>query len=565
MTTILPSQSPVDAVSNPSHTFMDNKPPLLPRQSTSDVLSFTQIIADRLVPGQTVWEYFSPAPAAAAAPPAASASSGTSDYSQSPTKSTAGTSGQGSPALSLSPTSPTTSSFSFFGSKRQSIIVDTNSRPPLPSPPQSASPTSATLADPASTAAAVDALSNGVVTPKIQKRKSFAQSLRNMLSLSQLLNSSSNSTTSASSKPTQSTGPPHYNILVLGSDSAPLASTLYKMSSLLPATNKIAHYQEISGFFVAYFRSNGSFTCSPKSSTELSDNERERRRLSRGSFRVADKDADDEVKSRGGSRPGMEEIDQDVNEEGAPSAPGGKTAVQRSSEESEATLLNSRLRHSKDRSYSSASSSATFGEGYLEDGDRAEEATFCQEPIAIDASSPANASLSVHAFSLDTTWPVPRMLAQTFWFPHAHGIIYIVDATRKNDPRGMDHLLNARQFLSSLIADPHFKRRDIPVVVFANKAGLDDETCFRVDEIADILGCEEWDDEGRISIQSGTDSSAIGGGSPSVVPPTPTHTIVGSAAARPWCVKSTRSDGEGDGLRESVEWLKSRMGEIWKV
>ncbi|KAG0333320.1 hypothetical protein BG000_009270 [Podila horticola] len=105
----------------------------------------------------------------------------------------------------------------------------------------------------------------------------------------------------------------------------------------------------------------------------------------------------------------------------------------------------------------------------------------------------ASATLSVHAFSLDTTWPVPRILAQTVWFPFAHGIIYNIDATRKNDPRGIDHLLNASQFLASLVSDPHFKRRDIPVVVLANKAGLDPETCYRVDEIAEILGCEEWD------------------------------------------------------------------------
>lgn len=152
----------------------------------------------------------------------------------------------------------------------------------------------------------------------------------------------------------------------------------------------------------------------------------------------------------------------------------------------------------------------------------------------------ANATLSVHAFSLDTTWPVPRILAQTFWFPFAHGMIYIVDATRKNDPRGIDHLLNARQFLASLISDPHFKRRDIPVVVFANKAGLDPETCYRVDEIAEILGCEEWDHQ----VVAG-DAGAV-------------------MATRPWCVKSTRADGAGEGLRESVEWLKSRMGEVWK-
>jgi hypothetical protein len=157
----------------------------------------------------------------------------------------------------------------------------------------------------------------------------------------------------------------------------------------------------------------------------------------------------------------------------------------------------------------------------------------------------ANASLSIHAFSLDTTWPVPRILAQTFWFPFAHGIIYIVDATRKNDPRGMDHLLNARQFLASLVADPHFCRRDIPIVVFANKAGSDPETCYRLDEIAEILGCEEWDVSGAVEKRQGDQ-------------------VQQQQGTRPWCVKSTRADGQGDGIRESVEWLKSRMGEIWK-
>ncbi|KAF9323645.1 hypothetical protein BGZ91_003455 [Linnemannia elongata] len=537
MTTLAESQ-----VASPSHTFMDKKPPLLPRQSTNDVLSFTNIIADRLAPGQNVWDYFSPAPPAPVAVAPVAQPTAVVDSQKS------AMSGQSSPVLPLSPTSPSTSSFSFFGNKRQSVIIDTSKRPTLPpSPPQCASPTSTSFTDPTA-AAAVDALCSGVTpTPKIQKRKSFAQSLRNMLSLSQLLTSK----TALTQQQSQPTGPPHYNILVLGSDSAPLASTLYKMSSLLPSTNKISHYQEISGFFVAYFRSNGSFTCSPKSSTELSD--RERRRRSTLSFGGFDDRREIDVKRRSVVF-GLEEIDtEDRFIPGATRAAG----VVRSSEESETTLLNARLRHSKDRSNSSSASSSSSVDTY--DNNNEDDSTLCQEPLEEEPSSStttkasANASLSVHAFSLDTTWPVPRMLAQTFWFPHAHGIIYIVDATRKNDPRGMDHLLNARQFLSSLIADPHFKRRDIPVVVFANKAGLDDETCFRVDEIADILGCEEWDDEGRVSIES------LGNGA---MPP---QAPAGSAAARPWCVKSTRSDGEGEGLRESVEWLKSRMGEIWKA
>ncbi|KAF9900775.1 hypothetical protein EC991_006900 [Linnemannia zychae] len=552
----------IDTQSNPSHTFMDKKPPLLPRQSTNDVLSFTQIIADRLAPGQNVWDYFSPAPVV---PPQSAVSQ---SQSQSPTSAPV------SPVLPLSPTSPTSSttssSFSFFGNKRQSVLIDTSKRPPLPpSPPQCVSPTSITFADAntvatAAAAATVDALSNNGatntgVTPKAHKRKSFAQSLRSMLSLSQLLTPSTKSGAQAQQKQ-QPAGPPHYNILVLGSDSAPLASTLYKMSSLLPSTNKISHYQEISGFFVAYFRSNGSFTCSPKSSTELSDRERRRRSTA---FKNA---SGDSVKSKRQSAVvvGLEEIDNEDDESSITRARAAALAAltgQRSSEESQSTLLNGRL--SKNRSDSSSSVASSSSGTYDNDGDSdrsAEEATLCQEPLEDDeddqpaqpTKASANASLSVHAFSLDTTWPLPRLLAQTFWFPHAHGIIYIVDATRKNDPRGMDHLINARQFLSSLIADPHFKRRDIPVVVFANKAGMDDETCFRVDEIADILGCEEWDDEGRISIESGR-------GVPVQQVP------VGSAAARPWCVKSTRSDGEGEGLRESVEWLKSRMGEIWKA
>ncbi|KAF9107303.1 hypothetical protein BGX27_008788 [Mortierella sp. AM989] len=495
MTTV---QSPVGTT--PSHTFLDKKPPLMPRQSTNDILSFTHIIADRLAPGQNVWDFFSPGPTLTASDvPASPSSNGTT----SPT----------------SPTSPT--SFNFFGNKRQSMVIDTSKLPPLHPSSQVASPISIDQ----STAVISTDTPTHVVTPKMHKRKSFAQSLRSMLSLSQLI-----SPTKAAQQPI---GPPHYNILVLGSDSAPLASTLYKMSSLLPSTNKISHYQEISGFFVAYFRSNGSFTCSPKSSTELSDSDRTNKDL-----RLSN-----ELKSR---RYGLEDIDQGPDNE-SNIQPNG-----RSSGESESTLHNAsrRQHHSRD---GSESSSSTDNED--------DNITLCQEPISTSApiSASANASLSIHAFSLDTTWPVPRTLAQTFWFPHAHGIIYIVDATRKNDPRGMDHLLNARQFLSSLVADPHFKRKDIPVVVFANKAGLDDETCFRVDEIADILGCEDWDDEGKISLQAADlePSAAAGNKSKSSLE-------IGTPTQRPWCVKSTRSDGDGDGLRESVEWLKSRMGEIWK-
>ncbi|KAG0021032.1 hypothetical protein BGZ81_009114 [Podila clonocystis] len=470
---------------NPTqHTFIDNKPPMLPRQSTSDVLSFTQIIADRLGSGQNVWDYFSPAPEVSASPLVAS------------------------PSASPAPTSPVSPSYGLgMFSKRQSIILD------------------ASIA-PQSIASLMD--NNGVppTAPmtKAQKRKSFAQSLRSMLSLSQLL---------SPTKAAAPVGPPHYNILVLGSDSAPLASTLYKMSNVLPSTTKISHYQEISGFFVAYFRSNGSFTCSPKSSTELSADkvfqfrecgEVKSRRRSNAETTI--EDAVQELTMSGKKeKPVLTPLDTSAMR---PSGP------RRSSEESAATLTgvlgssddaSTLSRASTRRGSSSSISAATAFEG--------------EEPQS--PSAKANASLSVHAFSLDTTWPVPRQLAQTFWFPHAHGMIYIVDATRKNDPRGMDHLINARQFLASLMADTTFKRRDIPVVVFANKAGLD-ETCFRVDEIADILGCEDWDGD---VVVTGGDKEML--------------------ASRAWCVKSTRSDGDGDGLRESVEWLKSRMGEVWKI
>ncbi|KAF9298588.1 hypothetical protein BGZ74_009304 [Mortierella antarctica] len=459
-----------DVPHNPTqHTFIENKPPMLPRQSTSDVLSFTQIIADRLGPSQNVWDYFSAASEASVSPLVAS------------------------PPASPAPTSPVSPSFGLgMFSKRQSLILDASTAPQ-------------------SIASLMD--NNGIppIAPmtKAQKRKSFAQSLRSMLSLSQLL---------SPTKATEPVGPPHYNILVLGSDSAPLASTLYKMSSVLPSTTKISHYQEISGFFVAYFRSNGSFTCSPKSSTELSADKafqfREGGEVKSRRRSNAETTIEDAVEglSIGGKKekPVLTPLDTATR----PSGP------RRSSEESAATL--------------------TGAQGSPDDASTLSRASTRRGSSSSISAATANASLSVHAFSLDTTWPVPRQLAQTFWFPHAHGIIYIVDATRKNDPRGMDHLISARQFLASLMADTTFKRRDIPVVVFANKAGVD-ESCFRVDEIAEILGCEDWDGD----VITGGDKETPG--------------------SRAWCVKSTRSDGEGDGLRESVEWLKSRMGEVWKI
>ncbi|ORZ19089.1 hypothetical protein BCR41DRAFT_385739 [Lobosporangium transversale] len=341
------------------------------------------------------------------------------------------------------------------------------------------------------------------------------------------------------------------------------------MSSVLPSTNKVRHYQEISGFFVAYFRSDGSFTCSPKTSTEANRQS--------NSLRQSDENRDEDAEVRIGGHSesnGLEEIDQACGREEEEKEKRYSVTVQRSRPEGEAELLQLQP-HLKTVSESLSSLRAT---------PVAEGNALCQEPLSsatkeadmdddspsVDPSSNSNASLSVHAFSLDTTWPVPRMLAQAFWFPHAHGIIYIVDATRKNDPRGIDHLLNARQFLASLVMDPHFKRKDIPIVVFANKAGLNDETCFRVDEIADILGCEEWEDErDRIVLQVADLNDVSNEGTTARTMTTSGRSNIEAGAEsrpvlRPWCVKSTRSDGEGEGLRESVEWLKSRMGEIWK-
>ncbi|KAG0285890.1 hypothetical protein BGZ97_007638 [Linnemannia gamsii] len=467
-------------------------------------------------------------------------------------------------------------------------------------------------------------------TPRLHKRRSFAQSLKHgMISLTQLLSPSPSVASSRPSSPmtiapdstssttagASMTGPPHYNILVLGSDSAPLASTLYKMSSLLPSATKIRHYQEISGFFVAYFRSNGSFSCSPTmtpttpTAPTIPTTSQAQVPACSSSSVLIEREGINEVKSRRGSIQDSENDDLaetrtlssqpnecEAEEEEDPIM---KLISARSSEE---TLLQLKISSSgggKGDGLSSSDGSITHS---IADMDR-EEILLSddetnnneQEPVAAAAATTkeeddpeleaeageplntsANASLSVHAFSLDTTWPVPRILAQNFWFPHAHGIIYIVDATRKNDPRGIDHLLNARQFLASLIADPHFKRKDIPVVVFANKAGLDPETCYRVDEIAEILGCEEWDIGGG---GAGSDSEGKNGRRNSGET-TPAKATVGKGGlvegglmevdasgavkTRPWCVKSTRCDGAGEGLRESVEWLKSRMGETWK-
>lgn len=349
-----------------------------------------------------------------------------------------------------------------------------------------------------------------------------------MMSLSQLLSPAASLSTSPVSTPSAAAGPSHFNVLVLGSDSAPLASTIYKMSGVLPKTTKIQHYQEISGFFVAHFRSNDDSPPSPwRAGVE-------------------------EVKSR---RQSLQEF------EDPQIAPARPSTSSRTSSSSSAASTKSASKESGEQMETLEDEDATplpshFKEGY--DLINANTTTKTKDLnvtpprdsgafTSMDSSShepPAPvATLSIHAFSLDTTWPVPRTLAQTFWFPHAHGIIYIVDATRKNDPRGMDHLLNARQFLNSLVSDPHFKRKDIPVVVFANKAGCDPETCYRLDEVAEILGCEDWDLHGTGGVEQDPKT--------------------GLKRTRPWSIKSTRTDGEGSGIRESVDWLKSRMSEIW--
>ncbi|KAF9334660.1 hypothetical protein BGZ91_010777 [Linnemannia elongata] len=499
--------------------------------------------------------------------------------------------------------------------------------PPVPPPPPQATPstTAWSTAASATTTFSATASTNGgngngdsggnnaaaVETPKLHKRRSFAQSLKHgMISLTQLLSPSSSAASSrlsssmANSASTMNssaaiTGPPHYNILVLGSDSAPLASTLYKMSGLLPSATKIRHYQEISGFFVAYFRSNGSFSCSPTMTptTPTAPMMPVTARTSNSSASLSvepaaasvliEREGMDEVKSRRGSIQDSENDDlaetktlSQPAEEGSDGVEGEEDPIMRliSARSSEETLLQLKISSGghggKGDEMSSSGGSTAHSVADMDreeillsddegsaaaEGDGSELESETKEPT----NASANASLSVHAFSLDTTWPVPRTLAQTFWFPHAHGIIYIVDATRKNDPRGIDHLLNARQFLASLIADPHFKRKDIPVVVFANKAGLDPETCYRVDEIAEILGCEDWEGKGRRSSGEVAPSSArtrkglVEGGLVEV-------DASGAIKTRPWCVKSTRCDGAGDGLRESVEWLKSRMGETWR-
>ncbi|KAG0331968.1 hypothetical protein BG000_010447, partial [Podila horticola] len=261
------STSPLPSPSHnpPQHTFLDKKPPLLPRQSTSDVLSFTHIITNRLKPGQDVWDFFSPAPPPP--PPPSIVDTPCADLSISPTSSimvhsTPATTNNNASSSSVflspsaSPVSPTFQFQNLFASgsnsRRQSIAEGTISTTSTSSTTTTSSSSSSSSTAATSTTSSQD----DYTTPKLQKRRSFAQSLKHgMLSLTQLLSPTSSS--GGSSHLSSPTGPPHYNILVLGSDSAPLASTLYKLSGLLPGATKISHYQEISGFFVAYFRANG--------------------------------------------------------------------------------------------------------------------------------------------------------------------------------------------------------------------------------------------------------------------------------------------------------------------
>ncbi|KAF9140120.1 hypothetical protein BG015_001789 [Linnemannia schmuckeri] len=721
--------TPTTPQNPPQHTFLDKKPPLLPRQSTSDVLSFTHIIADRLLPGQNVWDYFSPPPVPIAPPSDDTIGCSSNNSSNnalanaalpplSPTSS--GPQAVSMAAMMMSPASPVSPTFGQFpagsseggegggravtessSSKRNSIVSSivqertdhsrsdmpesnnnsnsnnnhkadpslsslsnnnasssvspsspsattaattaTTTNVPLPPAPPLVAPTStawSTATAVATTTSSTTASTSGsndnnsgstseMETPKLHKRRSFAQSLKHgMLSLTQLLSPSSSVNSSRLSSPmanstfaiastaasAATTGPPHYNILVLGSDSAPLASTLYKMSGLLPSATKIRHYQEISGFFVAYFRSNGSFSCSPTMTptTPTTPTMPAVARVSTSSAAadalvLIEREGIDEVKSRRGSIQDSENDDlaetrtlSQPSEEGGDEMEAEEDPIMKliSARSSEETLLQLKISFGgeggggKGDGLSSSGGSTAHSvadmdreEILLSDNDEGDQSidtksstegcdtelepkteTETEEPL----NASANASLSVHAFSLDTTWPVPRTLAQTFWFPHAHGIIYIVDATRKNDPRGIDHLLSARQFLASLIADPHFKRKDIPVVVFANKAGLDPETCYRVDEIADILGCEDWDlgagcdSEGKGRRSSGETPSSAAAGKGLVEGELVEVDASEVVKTRPWCVKSTRCDGAGDGLRESVEWLKSRMSETWR-
>ncbi|KAF9578435.1 hypothetical protein BGW38_005755 [Lunasporangiospora selenospora] len=738
------------------HTFLVKKPPLMPRQSTNDVLSFTHIIADRLLPDQTVWDFFSPAPEPVQQ--VTDHGSRQDAVELGPRPVSAGLPGNvhsGTTQL-LTPTSPSTTTndtlpkspelmtfAQLYGMRRRSIAVDTNVStataaeekrlgqknagnktatattsnhpgttmstsvsgsalssvttstlttglakessspsssmvmdrsnpspslltpvsPSFPSNAHSAlspsaessempglttttSTTTTTTATTATTTTTTTTTTTGS-TSKLQKRRSFAQSLRSsMLSLTQLLTLPSNnqgggrknlSGTLKGPKSSTGHGPPHYNILVLGSDSAPLASTLYKMSTLLPRTSKVQHYQEISGFFVAYFRSNAlsivsppplpslnaSLTLSPLPTLAVTSSpggspppQTKAALVEDSNLGSAEVQPRDSFESTGevtlqGEVKDRYEMELDYEQEEADMVRRDEAILRsvrgRTSEEtlhqlrnstammgltdvvltpsSSASLSRSRPLEGLVRSGSSGSScsqssghssdssntfqdmAARFPAGEMREMlleekssvDSKKRHTRVETASSLSSSSTsatttttnrwANASLSVHAFSLDTTWPVPRTLAQTFWFPHAHGIIYIVDATRKNDARGMDHLLNARLFLNSLITDPHFGRRDLPIVVFANKAGMD-ETCYRVDEIAEILGCEDWDICSSQATMTKTGKKSLKTESPSL--------------ARPWCVKSTRADGTGDGLKESVEWLKSRMSEIWQ-
>ncbi|KAG0367051.1 hypothetical protein BGZ54_004504 [Gamsiella multidivaricata] len=616
---------------NPPQTFLDKRTPLLPRQSTSDVLSFTHIIADRLAPGQNVWDFFSPPPP----PPLAAgveeqkcklrheatdevcstskaAFDGLPPLSPtSPTTRCPGSLQQPQPqqqkqqrlsmTAMISPTSPLSPSFGMFNtpdmansskrsswggysnSKRQSLPADVmlpqqgNTNRPnsssnndrikawsvdfssssstlITSSPtnimttnnsgnapifgveltRSLSTSSATVGVGAKAGGNNGGGGEGVVegkTPKLHKRRSFAQSLRNsVLSLTQLLSPTSSSSSSRTQSPAPSsaaaatmaitvtaTGIPHFNVLVLGSDSSPLASTLYKMSSLLPGTSKIRHYQEISGFFVAHFRANDGVICEGKPSENKQKQQQQ-------SEQKDEKEEEEEVKSPRSSTLESEDgegcndraseetllqLRQSFTQETLTESTCGRSSSDNSTVNSVKELQQEEVLADDEKSTGKTGDIQTQGDTAVtvpapvpSDPKPVDSTTAAPSPTSASSSSSslndnhegssqnrsAEASLSIHAFSLDTTWPVPRILAQTFWFPYAHGIIYIVDASRKNDPRGIDHILNARQFLASLVADPHFCRKDIPVVVFANKAGTDPETCYRLDEIIEILG-----------------------------------------------------------------------------
>ncbi|KAF9898360.1 hypothetical protein BX616_004134, partial [Lobosporangium transversale] len=609
------SSSPEDL---PAQTFLERKKPLLlPRQSTNDILSFTHIIADRLAPGQNIWDFFTPPDPSILTPTTkAQTSSSCSDEDISSKK--RGTPTTGSPSLSPTKSHIETLALDLTqADKELNSSTNSTSTDVQPSSPTitSSSLSTETLSPPGPTNHTVED-----DTPKTQKRRSFAQSFRDsMASLTQLLTQTStnssrstNSTTSLESTSASSTettssnasstkpfsvgteeegsearlASPQYNILVLGSDSAPLASTLYKMSGLLPGATKVHHYQEISGFFVAYFNSYDS-----SSEGQEEDEEEEQNKRSSESMAASEILGRNDIISTysyliNKNNNSNKERSEEVLLSDSSSTDGETDSCCHSDTVSiistDATSTNTRFSKEGCDEFCSIVqpepeaelTSGQVQEGVAEllgsddynntQGQQKEQNTQQDNHYDQELKKPSpNTNLSIHAFSLDTTWPVPRTLAQRFWFPFAHGIVYIVDATRKNDPRGIDHLIRARQFLASLIADPHFSRKDIPVVIFANKAGTDPETCYRLDEIAEILGCGNWDirptdlhdsknnnavdkKNGEKRRSSWSEKIKLSTSSSS------TSTAASTAKTRPWCVKSTRADGNGDGIRESI-------------